>query len=115
MGFIGEEEQKGVVTSGEIRGIFSEFLSFDFHKIIDGHFGNQWAISRCLALSVLFWGLFSVLWQMVPSLPLFAFGWALGTAPIWMPVAALILAWKVWVWYSHAGYIFTRDSVLFEL
>ena len=115
MVFIGEHEQQGVVTSGEIRGIFAQFLSLNFHEIIDGHFGNQWAISRCLTLSIFFWGLFGVLWSMVPSLPLFAFGWALGTAPIWMPVAALILAWKVWVWYSHAGYIFTRDTVLLEV
>jgi len=112
---IDEYEQKGIVTSGDIRSAISSLISFDLHVLIDGYLGGYWAISRCLSLSIFFWALFVVLWSMVPSLPLFAFGWLLGTSPIWLPVALLITAWKVWVWYSHAGYIFTRDTVLLEV
>ena len=112
---IHEYEQKGIVTSTDLRGAFASLVSFDLHGLVDGYIGGYWAISRLLTLSIFFWGLFAVLWSMVPSLPLFAFGWLLGMAPIWLPVAALILAWKVWVWYAHAGYIFTRDTVLLEV
>ena len=112
---IHEYEQKGIVTSTDLRGAFASLVSFDLHGLVDGYIGGYWAISRLLTLSIFFWGLFAVLWSMVPSLPLFAFGWLLGMAPIWLPVAALILAWKVWVWYAHTGYIFTRDTVLLEV
>ena len=112
---IHEHEQKGIVTSGDIRSAFGAIVSFDLHELIDGYLGGYWALSRCLILSIFFWGFYSVLWLMVPSLPLFTFGWVLGTAPIWLPVALLITAWKVWVWYAHAGYIFTRDTVLLEV
>ena len=66
-------------------------------------------------LSIMFGGLFGVLWQMIPSLPLFAFGWLLGTAPVWLPVVLLITAWKIWMWYVHSNYIFKRDTVLLEV
>ncbi len=115
MVFIGEHEQQGVITTGEIRSIFKELLSFDFHEIVDGQIGNQWSFSRCLFLSILFWGLLSILWQMIPNLPLFAFGWLLGTSPVWLPVVMLIIAWKVWVWFAQSGYIFKRDAVLLEV
>lgn len=112
---IHEYEQQGIVTSGDLRSSIGALISFDLHDVIDGYLGGYWGISRCLMLSIFFWGLFLVLWGMVPSLPLFAFGWLLGTSPIWLPVAALITAWKVWVWYSHAGFIFKRDSMLLEV
>ncbi len=115
MVFIGEHEQQGYITTGEIRSIFNEILSFDLHTIVDGQAGNQWGMSRCLFLSILFWGLFAVLWKMIPSLPLFAFGWVLGTAPLWMPIVMLFIAWKVWLWYTQSGYIFKRDTVLLEV
>ena len=115
MGFIGEEEQKGIITTGEIRGIFKELLSFDLHVITDGFIGNQWGISRCLFLSVLFIGLLSVLSLQIPNLLLFAFGWVLGTSPIWLPVLTLIIAWKVWIWYAHSRYLFKRDTMLLEV
>ena len=89
---IHEYEQKDVVTSGDIRTLLGYIIKLDLHDIVDSFFGNYWGISRCLVLSILFWGFFFTLWGMVPSLPLFAFGWALGTAPIWMPVAAVIFA-----------------------
>src|SRR3990167_583150 len=115
MVFIGEHEQKGVLTTGDIRSIFNELLSFDFHIVIDGFFGNYWGISRCLTLSIFFFGLLGVLSQQIPNLPLFAFEWLLGTAPIWIPVAMLVTAWKVWLWYGHSNYLFKIKPLLLEV
>src|SRR3989338_6037295 len=113
---IDEYEQIDIISTGRLRGSFlSPLFSFDLHKLTDAFVGDGWGVSRCLYLSMVFWGLFTVLWGMIPSLPLFAFGWLLGTAPIWLPVALLITAWKVWGWYAHAGYLFTRDTVLLEV
>ena len=108
---IHEYEQKGIIGTNDIRGILGTLWSFDLHDITDSIAGNYWGVSRCLFLSMIFWALFGVLWGMIPSLPLFAFGWLLGTAPIWLPIAMLISAWKVWVWYAHTGYILRRASV----
>lgn len=113
---IHEYDQTGVVSGMRFKGSFvGPLLSFDFHSFIDEFIGNGWGLSRCLVLSILFWGLFSVLGTMIPSLPLFAFGWILGTSPIWLPVAAFITAWKVWIWYVRSGYLFKRDAVLLEV
>src|SRR3989344_1294386 len=101
MVFIGEHEQKGVLTTGDIRSIFNELLSFDFHIVIDGFFGNYWGISRCLTLCIFFFGLLGVLSQQIPNLPLFAFEWLLGTAPIWVSAAQLPPAWKGWASNGH--------------
>ncbi len=112
---IQEYDQEGIVTSGDLRASVGALVSFNLHDLVDGYIGGYWGISRCLFLSILFWGIFSVMWDMVPSLPLFAFGWLLGTAPLWLPVAALITAWKVWIWYARSGFLFTRDAMLLEV
>lgn len=115
MAFIGEHEQSGIVDTGDIRSIFGELFSFDLHTVTDGLFGNYWGISRCLFLSILFWGLMSILWRQIPHLPLFAFEWALGLAPIWLPVVTLVSTWYIWLWYSRSYYIFNRDTMLLEV
>lgn len=113
---IHEYDQTGVVSSSRLRGSYlAPLFSFDLHSFTDDFIGNGWGISRCLGLSIMFWGLFMILGTMIPSLPLFAFGWLLGTSPIWLPIAALITAAKVWVWYARSGYLFKRDSVLLEV
>lgn len=114
-GFIGESEQEGIVTSGEIRGIVSELGSFDFHHITDGFIGNVFGFSRCLFLSILFFGLLTVLSRQIPNLPLFATEWLLGTAPVWLPITLFVTAWKVWIWYAHSSYLFKRDPLLLEV
>lgn len=115
MAFIGEHEQSGVVASGDIRGLLAEVLEGDFHHFVDGTIGNYFGISRCLQLSIMFWGLMGVLWIEIPSLPLFAAGWLLGTAPIWAPVVALVTAWKAWLWYARGRYLSTREACLLEV
>lgn len=112
---IHEYEQGGIIATNDIRGIVGGLLSFNLHDITDSILGNYWGVSRCLFLSVLFWGMMGVLWIEIPNLPLFAFGWLLGTAPVWGPVTALVVAWKVWVWYSHGVYLFKRDACLLEI
>ena len=112
---VGEFEQQGIVTSSEVRGIIEGLVSFDLHHLVEEIMGDYLGVSRCLFLSILFWGMMGVLWIEIPNLPLFAFGWLLGTAPIWAPITGLATAWKVWVWYSHGSYLFKRDAVLLEV
>ena len=112
---IGEYEQKGIIGTGDIRTIIGGFLSLDLHEIADQTIGNYWGISRCLFLSILFWGMMGILQIEIPTLPVFAFGWLLGTAPVWAPIAGIIVAWRVWIWYSHGVYIFKRDACLLEI
>ncbi len=115
MAFIGEHEQEGIVTSDIIRGLIGEFLEFDLHHVIDGAIGNLFGVSRALQLSILFWGMMGVLWIEIPNLPTFAFGWLLGTIPIWAPVVMLFAAWKSWIWYAQGRYLSTRDVCLLEI
>lgn len=113
--FIGDEEQQNIITSGDLRGFIGTFLSPNFHHIIDGAIGNYWGISRALQLSIMFWGLMGVLWIEIPNLPTFAFGWLLGTTPIWAPIAALLAASKTWIWYVQTSYLSKRDPCLLEV
>lgn len=112
---IHEYEQQGIVTAGDFRLAISSLLSFDLHGLVDGYLGSYWGISRCLTLSVFFFGLMSILSTQIPHLPLFAFGWLLGTAPLWLPVIGVISAWNVWLWYVRSAYIAKQIPVLLEV
>jgi len=113
---IHEHEQTGITSGSRLKGSFlGPLFSFNLHSFVDDFWGNGWGISRCLILSIIFWGLFAVLGNMIPNLPLFAFEWLLGTAPIWLPVVLLVSAWKIWMWYIHSNYIFKRDTMLLEV
>lgn len=89
-------------------------LTWDLHEFTDDVIG-EWGISRALFLSILFWGLMSILWVQIPNLPLFALQWLLGTAPIWLPCVLFMTAWYTWVWYVRSNYIFKRDSMVLEV
>ena len=112
---IHEYEQEGIVTSGDFRASVAALISFDLHALVDGYLGSYWGISRCLTLSIFFWGLMSILWRQIPNLPLFTVEWLLGTAPVWLPVITLIVTWKVWLWYSRSSYLFNREPLLMEV
>src|SRR6185369_4461640 len=106
---VDEYEQTGVVSGARFRGQFlSTILTTNLHVITDQFVGDNFGFSRCLFLSVLFWGQMGILWIQIPNLPLFAFGWLLGTAPIWAPIAGIFIAWKVWIWYAQGSYLFKR-------
>ena len=75
----------------------------------------DWGISRFLVHTVLFFGLLSILSLQIPNLFLFAAGWLIGTAPVWLPVAMLIGFYEIWVWYARANYIFRTKAVLLEM
>lgn len=113
---IHEYDQQGQITTNAIRSQFlGTLLSWDLHTVTDSFIGDAWGISRCLFLSVVFWAMMGILWIQIPSLPLFSFGWLIGTAPIWAPIGALIVAWKVWLWYSHGSFLAKRDTCLLEI
>ncbi|OGG53212.1 hypothetical protein A2851_02785 [Candidatus Kaiserbacteria bacterium RIFCSPHIGHO2_01_FULL_53_29] len=115
-GFIGEYEQQDIITTADIRGVLKEFFGGDLHHFVDGFIGNYSGISRCLLLSMMFFGLLGVLSRQIPNLPLFAFEWLLGTSPIWIPILMLVTAWKVWVWYSRGMFFFHKvKPILYEV
>lgn len=76
---------------------------------------DGWGISRGLFLSVLF--IAEVLWlqHLIPHFFLFAAGWILGTAPIWMPIGLIMGAWRVWIWYINSLFLSGRNPILLEM
>ncbi len=75
----------------------------------------DWNISRALFLSTIFFGLLVVLAQLIPHLPTFVFWWAVGTAPIWLPLALLRSGWHAWIEYIREEYLGHQESVLLEV
>ncbi len=112
---ISDYEQQDKVTTGDIRSIVGDIAGGNFHHFIDGAVGNYWGVSRCLFLTILFVGQLMVLSHLIPNLPLFALQWLVGLAPIWVPIALIIGAWKVWLWYVRALYIAKIDPLLLEV
>ncbi len=112
---IHEFEQKGIVTSEGFRLAISSLLSFDLHGVVDGYLGSYWGISRCLTLSIFFFGLLMILSTQIPNLFIFASGWLFGTAPVWIPVITLMSAWYVWLWYVRSAYIAKQVPILLEV
>ncbi len=108
-------DQEQIITTSVPRSLVGELLSLDFHDITDGFIGDFWGISRGLFLSILFVGLLAILWRQIPGLPLFAIEWVIGTSPIWIPIGAVICAWKMWVWYARAGFLARQKPVLLEV
>lgn len=110
-----EHEQVGKLGSADFRGIIGKIIGGDFHAFVEDTIGNYFGISRCLFLSIVFIGLLGILSIQIPNLFLFAVEWLIGTAPVWIPIAALISAWKVWVWYVRAFYVSKIDGMLLEI
>lgn len=75
----------------------------------------DWGISRFLVHTVLFFGLLSILSLQIPNLFLFATGWLIGTAPVWLPIAMLIGFYEIWIWYARSNFIFRTKAVLLEM
>lgn len=74
-----------------------------------------WGVSRALFLSTLFIAEYLLLGLYIPNLPLFTLGWLAGTAPIWVPCALALAAWKAWIWYIQSLYISGKKPVLLEM
>ena len=108
-------DQEDIVTTGQFRGQLGLLKSLDFHAITDELIGNGWGVSRGLFLGILFTGLLTILNELIPNLPLFAFEWVFGTLPIWLPPAAVFGGWKAWVWYVRANYIGNQKPILLEV
>ncbi len=88
-------------------------LIFSLQKQVS--YVGDWGVSRALYLGLLFVGLFFILGHLIPNLPLFAFRWMLGTAPIWMPAMLGTMAWGAWVWYIQALFLSSRNPILLEV
>ncbi len=96
---------------------FKEFLevlvSFDWHEWTE--WIAEWGMSRALFLSTVYAAMLFVLSTQIPNFLLFAFGWLVGTAPVWLPIAFIIGYYRVWVWYAHSIYLAGRNPVLLEM
>lgn len=92
-------------------GPFRHFLG----ELFTVEYWGDWGVSRAFMLGIVFFGLYLILGNFIPNLPLFTFNWLVGTAPIWMPVAILIGAWKAWITYIQSLYLSGRQPVLLEM
>ncbi len=98
---------------GAFLGIFS--TKGGFHGFIDDTVANTYGISRGLFLAALFAGLWAALWRMIPNLPTFAFGWLVGTMPIWILPASAIGAGAWWLWFVRSWQQFKQGGMLLEI
>ncbi|PIR83588.1 hypothetical protein COU18_02805 [Candidatus Kaiserbacteria bacterium CG10_big_fil_rev_8_21_14_0_10_51_14] len=112
---IHEHEQTGIATATDLRGSISSLLTLNLHAWVDGYLGSYWGLSRCMVLSVMFVGLLTVLSTQIPNLALFAFGWIIGLAPIWLPIVGITTAWNTWIWYVRSKFIFNKETILLEV
>jgi hypothetical protein len=76
---------------------------------------SGWNISRALVLTTIFLGLLFVLAELIPNFIVFVFWWAIGTAPIWLPLALLRSGWHAWIEYIREEYLASHDVVLLEV
>ncbi len=113
-GMIHSYDQEGEISTSQIRGIIGELLEFKLHVLVS-EVGGEFGISRGAVLITFFLALLAVLSHLIPNLPLFAFGWILGTAPIWILPAAVVIAWKARLWYMRAKFLSTRKPILLEV
>lgn len=96
---------------------WANFLKLFTEPSFDGFLNwfSDWAISPVLILFPLYVGLLSVLVQMVPNFPMFAFGWIVGLAPIWLPIVLAAGLWNSHFSRIHAKFVGTRNPILLEL
>ncbi len=87
--------------------------AFFWHYVF--HTWSEWGISRALMIWLVYIAAWAVLAHEVPDLGSFAAAWLFGTAPVWLPLAALVGAWITWIWYVRAVYISGRDARLLEI
>lgn len=84
-------------------------------EMLSMHWWGEWGISRAFFLSLVFAGEYLILSNLVPSLTLFTVSWMLATAPIWLPIALIVGAWKAWIWYVQSLYLSGRHPILLEM
>jgi len=101
------------LSNVEIRDFVSLVKSFDLDKWVE--WVGNWGISRAFFLTALFLGLLFTLSHYVPNLPLFAIEWLAGLAPLWLPIALAIAAWKVWKIYIRSLYLANMKTVVLEM
>lgn len=76
---------------------------------------GAWGISRALALGVIYAGIFTWLFHLIPNLPLYTFNWLVGTAPLWLPIVLIMVSWRVWIWYIQSLFLSGRNPILLEM
>lgn len=89
------------------------FNPFSLKSFLDWTTG--WGISRGLVLTLIFFGLLSVLSQQIPNFPAFAAQWLVGTSPVWLPIGLWIAAWYAWIFYVRTLFLSARDPILLEI
>lgn len=107
------------MSHGGDEGFFRGYVLWTIKTVFNIHdvteWAGDWGISRGFFITTVYAGMLFVLWQLIPSLPLFAFNWLAGTAPIWLPVAFAVGFWRTWIWYVQSLYISGRNPILLEV
>ncbi|KKW19451.1 MAG: hypothetical protein UY63_C0013G0022 [Parcubacteria group bacterium GW2011_GWA2_51_10] len=102
------------MPKSEIQEFWHVLTSFDWETWTDWVF--DWGISRGAFLGLIYVALLAVLSIQIPNFWLFALTWIAGTAPVWLPVAMIITAYRVWIWYARSHYLASKvDPVLLEM
>ncbi len=114
-GDLSAASERDAIGTKVIRGVFEELLHFSLAEFVEGTVGNLLGISRGAFLIAMFVGLLGVLWSMIPNLPLFAFAWIVGTAPLWILPASVAGGWKAWSWYVQSYFISNKKGILLEV
>ncbi|MEK7106872.1 MAG: hypothetical protein AAB899_01640 [Patescibacteria group bacterium] len=101
------------IPKSEIKQFLHLLIELDWDKWNSWFY--FWGFSRFLVHTILFIGLLSILSLQIPNLFLFATGWLVGTAPIWLPIAMIIGFYQIWFWYARSNFIFHKKPVLLEM
>lgn len=97
----------------DYRKFWNIVKSFNLEKWVD--FVDDWGMSRALFLGILYGALLWILSTMIPNFWFFTLSWIIGLAPIWLPIAMLISAYKVWIWYARSLFLAKLPHTLLEM
>ncbi|MDE2021921.1 MAG: hypothetical protein KGI71_03350, partial [Patescibacteria group bacterium] len=107
------KDHSNITRNAELLAFGALVKKFDFDDWVE--WMGKWGISRALVVSVLFLGLLFTLSRYVPNLPLFALEWLAGLAPIWLPIALGVAAWKTWKLYVLSLYLSNMKTIVLEM
>lgn len=108
-------DQEGIISSRDIRSLINSLTSFNLKTITTNVIGDYFGISRGLFLGVLFVGLLLILSRQIENLSLFTLEWLVGTSPLWVLPAVIVIAWKSWILYARSLYLSKQKPILLEV
>lgn len=108
-----DNDQQNLKTSTIVESFYGALVGGNFDGFVE--FVAGLGISRLVFLGALYFGLMAVLWRMIPNLPLLAFGWLIGTAPVWFPILCIFAGSSWWLWYVRSYHQTQQKTILLEV